>query len=312
MLSKINRGTQPRINAACKALLSYKSDGVENNTIDSVLILSRDLYKANPQINSYKKIPYQGPKPSFYRRATTDFDSEYLDPKGLGDNRILEIFDLDRDFGSKILPRTEHIQQFVGDEFPLLLNERLGILCGLSNFPLMFENGTAHDSTSNDVNGTDSPQNLFPGLGHQNEYTTEKLRSIGRAIFDLHLGLSTVFTNEKYLSLPSESLEQTICLFNNEREMIPLFMKRNFIYDCVLRYRGTMRGGVIHSTEEYDDTKMKIKEVTSIGSFYTMIGLLSVKFNRDEVLTKVVYGKIINGQTGLINLATESLTKLRA
>lgn len=42
-----------------------------------------------------------------------------------------------------------------------------------------------------------------------------------------------------------------------------------------------------------------------------MIGLLSVKFNMEDMLDKVVYGKIINGQAGLVTLATETLTKLR-
>lgn len=88
-------------------------------------------------------------------------------------------------------------------------------------------------------------------------------------------------------------------------------MKRNYIYDCILPYQGTTRRGVIHSSEKYTEKKKKIQDVTSIGSFYTMIGLLSVKFNMEDMLDKVVYGKIINGQAGLVTLATETLTKLR-
>lgn len=312
MLSKTNRGIQLRIRSASKALLSYTSNGAECNVVDSGLILSRDLYKENPRINSHKKIPYQGVKPSFYRRAATDFDSEYLDRKGLGNNRILEVLDLDKDFESKITPRTEHIQQFVGEEFPFSLNEKLSILCGLSNFTLVVEQKAEDGAYLSDKTSSSFPsQGLFPEVRTGEQYTTEKLRSIGKTIFDLHLGLSTVFTDEKYLSLPSESLEQTMNLFNDERKIIPLFMKRNYIYDCILPYQGTTREGLIHSTEKYTEKKRKIQDVTSIGSFYTMIGLLSVKFNMEDVLNKVVYGKIINGQSGLVTLVTETLTKLR-
>lgn len=312
MLSKTNRGIQLRIRSASKALLSYTNNGAKRNAVDSALILSRDLYKENPQINSHQKIPYQGGRPSFYRRAATDFDSEYLDRKGLGNNRILEVLDLDKDFEFKISSRTEHIQQFVGQEFPLSLNEKLSILCGLSNFSLVLEQRGKDDASLSDkISSNFSNQGLFPEVRAGEEYTTEKLRSIGKSIFDLHLGLSTLFTDEKYLSLPSESLEQTMDLFNDERKVIPLFMKRNYIYDCILPYQGTTRRGVIHSTEKYVEKKKKIQDVTSIGSFYTMIGLLSVKFNMEDVLDNVVYGKIINGQGGLVTLATETLTKLR-
>ena len=312
MLSKTNRGIQLRIRSASKALLSYTNNGAKRNVVDSALILSRDLYNENPQINLHQKIPYHGVKPSFYRRAAKDFDSEYLDRKGLGNNRILEVLDLDRDFESKISPRTEHIQQFVGEEFPLSLNEKLSILCGLSNFSLVLEQRRKDDGSLSDKTLYNfSSQRLFPKVKTGEEYTTEKLRSIGKSVFDLHLGLSTVFADEKFLSLPSEKLELTMNLFNDERKIIPLFMKRNYIYDCILPYQGTTRGGVIQSTEKYTEKKRKIQDVSSIGSFYTMIGLLSVKFDMEEVLDKVIYGKIINGQGGLVTLATEALTKLR-
>lgn len=312
MLSKTNRGFQVRIRTASKALLSYTSNEAGRNFVDSALILSRDLYKENTRINSYKKIPYEGLKPSFYRRAASEFESEYLDRKGLGNTRILEVLDVDKDFESRIAPRTEHIQQFVGDEFPLSLNEKLSILCGLSNFPLIFEQrGKNNVSKTDKISNNSTGEQLFPNLIEGEEYTTEKLRNIGKTIFDLHLGLSTIFADEKYLSLPSDSLEQTMNLFNDDREIIPLFMKRNFIYDCILPYQGTMRCGMIHSSEMNKKRKVKIQDATSIGSFYTMIGLLSVKFNKEDVLKKVVYGKIINGRTGLVSLATETLTKLR-
>ncbi|CUM51507.1 uncharacterized protein AC631_01891 [Debaryomyces fabryi] len=312
MLSKTNRGFQVRIRTASKALLSYTSNEAGRNFVDSALILSRDLYKENTRINSYKKIPYEGLKPSFYRRAASEFESEYLDRKGLGNTRILEVLDVDKDFESRIAPRTEHIQQFVGDEFPLSLKEKLSILCGLSNFPLIFEQrGKNNVSKTDKISNNSTGEQLFPNLIEGEEYTTEKLRNIGKAIFDLHLGLSTIFADEKYLSLPSDSLEQTMNLFNDDREIIPLFMKRNFIYDCILPYQGTMRCGMIHSSEMNKKRKVKIQDATSIGSFYTMIGLLSVKFNKEDVLKKVVYGKIINGRTGLVSLATETLTKLR-
>lgn len=312
MLSKTNRGFQVRIRTASKALLSYTSNEAGRNFVDSALILSRDLYKENTRINSYKKIPYEGLKPSFYRRAASEFESEYLDRKGLGNTRILEVLDVDKDFESRIAPRTEHIQQFVGDEFPLSLNEKLSILCGLSNFPLIFEQrGKNNVSMTDKISNNSTGEQLFPNLIEGEEYTTEKLRNIGKAIFDLHLGLSTIFADEKYLSLPSDSLEQTMNLFSDDREIIPLFMKRNFIYDCILPYQGTMRCGMIHSSEMNKKRKVKIQDATSIGSFYTMIGLLSVKFNKEDVLKKVVYGKIINGRTGLVSLATETLTKLR-
>lgn len=313
MLSKTHRGFQVRIRTASKALLSYTTNEAGYNLVDSALILSRDLYKENTRIISYKKIPYEGVKPSFYGRAATEFESEYLDRKGLGNTRILEILEVDKDFESRIASRTEHIQKFVGDEFPLSLKEKLSILCGLSNFPLILEQRDQTNRYKSDkVPNNSCSEKLFPNLAESEEYTTEKLRCIGKSIYDLHIGLSTIFADEKYLSLPSDSLEQTMNLFNDDRRILPLFMKRNFIYDCILPYQGTMRCGMIHSSEKHTKRKMKIQDATSIGSFYTMIGLLSVKFNKENVLNKVVYGKIINGRAGLVTLATETLTKLRA
>lgn len=313
MLSHVYRELKfLRTKIVSKAYLSTNNFNIGCKNIDPLIILNRDLYKSNAQVNSSKRIPYLGPEPSFYLRSSTDFESKYLDSKGLGNNRILETLELDKDFELSIQPRTDHIQAFLGDDFPLLLNEKLGILCGLSNFPISIKGKEKNTVTSSETKfNKDCPQKSFPHLSTDQEYTTEKLRSLGKVIFDLHLGLGTFFSKEKYLSLPLNDLEHSMNLFRNERLIIPQFMKRNFVYNCILQYRGTMRSGVIHASKEYEETRAKLQDVTSIGSFYTMIGILSVKFDRDEVVQKIVYGKIINGPRGLINIATENITTLR-
>lgn len=69
-----------------------------------------------------------------------------------------------------------------------------------------------------------------------------------------------------------------------------------------------MRDGPVHSLEEYEATKEAILNRTCMGSFYTMLGILYVKFDR-EMVGKFVTEKIVNGNLGLVNIAMDMMTK---
>jgi len=254
--------------------------------VDFSVVLTRDLFLSSGKLNSSNKVNYDGMKPGFYQRSATDFESQVVERRGIGNNRILERLQLDKHFPQTIASRLQPIERFVGEEYPLSTIEKISIICGLSNFSLEIP----------------SPNNK-----HKVYVETDKLRQYGKSTLDLHLNLETVFTNEKFLSSSIYELNHDIELFENS-SMILRFMKNNLMYNATIPFKGSMKLGKITNQEVDKVTKEKILNATSIGSFYTLIGLLCTKFNKQEVIDNVVLGKILHGPNGLINIATSEFT----
>ncbi|KAK6453775.1 uncharacterized protein RJT20DRAFT_131205 [Scheffersomyces xylosifermentans] len=281
---------------------SFGTSNIANENIVSVT----DLYLGNAKSNSSRRVTYEGMKPSLYTRSVRDFQSNCFERHSIGNTSILNALDQDRDFEATISPRTEKIQNFVGIEFPLSLKEKIAIICGLSNFHLdIRQQQTA--KTTPEENHLESKNATFPSQTVLIE--TERLRALGKIILRTHLDIETVFMNERYLSSPTNEIFDSLDFFDNEREIIPEFMKRNLLFTAILPYRGAMKWGAITEEHLLTETKNTILEQTCIGSLYTLIGLLTMKFNKNEVRDKVLLGKIINGRLGMINLTSETLTR---
>lgn len=253
------------------------------------LLLNQDLYEESQKFNSTHKIPYNGRKPSFYQRNQTDFNPQYL-RKGVGNLRMTELMENDQDFADLLLPRTESIQRFLGPTFPLLPREHLSIMCGLSNIELEFP----------------SPKPPFLALKNSLIIETDKLRNVGQSKIELELSLNTIFISQKYLSTSMAEIDYNIRLFGEYDVIIPEFMRKNLIYGSIFPFRGAMRDGPVHSPEHYDASREAILRRTSIGSFYTLLGILYVKFER-ELVERFITEKVVNGNLGLVNIAMETM-----
>lgn len=266
------------------------------------LLLKQDLYEENQKLNSSYKIPYEGRKPSFYERNQTDFIPQYFE-KGVGNRRMLDLMDHDLDFANLIESRTEPIQKFLGHNFPLLPREKLSILCGLTNIELEFLQ-SLKDRASSESNNSSFDLNHSPSVLIE----TDKLRKIGKSKVDLDLSINTVFISQKYLSTSTAEIDHNLKLFGDYDVIVPEFMRKNLMYSCILPFRGAMRDGTVHSLQEYEATKEAILNKTCMGSFYTILGILYVKFDR-EMVGKFVTEKFVNGNLGLVNIAMDMMTK---
>lgn len=272
--------------------------------LDSQIVLNRDLYKANRQINSNKKIAFRGPKPSVFDRSAADFESKYLDPTGLGDH-ILEFSEYDKDFQSAITERAQSIQTFLGEDFNLLVEEQACIIFGLFTFPVQFE----------EIDEFKNPQTLFPRMNAL-IYTSDRFRILGKSLFELHLNLATIFENGRYLSLPANEVAHRLHLTNNDT-LICNFMRNHLLYDSIQPYRGTFRAGLRDVSDpeirqEINLLSEKIHDKTCVGSFYTLLGLLAMKYDKTEVIDKILHKKILNGPSGIIKLLVNEITQSRS
>lgn len=258
------------------------------------IILNRDLYKYCTKEDRLKGTLADTFSESIYPRSVVEFKSEFLDYEDLGNTRILDAVKLDNDFKVKIESRIDQIQKFVGPEFELLMNEMLSIICGLSNF---------------DIEIIKKDQDILSQSNFASKTVTigsSRLRILGKSIYELNIGLSTVFASQRFLSLSSGEIESSLELFNDEKKLIPLFMRRNLLYNSIIPFQGAMRSGPIHSSDKLRTKKSKIHDATSIGSFYTMLGILVTKFDKDEIAKKIIQDKVLDGTHGLINIAMES------
>ncbi|CUM67468.1 uncharacterized protein PRCAT00005164001 [Priceomyces carsonii] len=267
------------------------------DNVDSRLILSNDLYFQNPRLNKGIKAPFDGPFPSPYSRSLVDFESIFLDWTELGSNKILEEVNIDKELRQKLQPSVDSIQEFIGERFNLLFNEKICVLCGLSNIMLDI------DSTSTAEINTNFP--------NRRTIHSTKLRSVGKYLFELHMKLCAVFSNHNYLSLSSEDIKYNLSVFKDETFLITEFMKKNSIYNCIIPYKGAMKNGPIYSLETYENARSKIRDETCVGSFYTLIGLLNTKFDHEMVTEDLIDKKIMKGPSGIISIASELMSKQR-
>lgn len=184
--------------------------------------------------------------------------------------------------------KTDVLNKFLG-ELAILEEEANYVLRGWANFETIVAPGNTNRS------------NTFHGatLVH-----SDKLRYMGKRMVKLHLDNNTVFIGNRYLSLPLIDIERDLDLFSDDSDLIPRFMRQNNLYQAVIPYKGTMRMGPFASKENYEKMRTKICDVTSVGSFYTMIGLLHIKYPHADV-GNFIRKKIVEGANGLVSIASK-------
>lgn len=131
----------------------------------------------------------------------------------------------------------------------------------------------------------------------------EVLRNLGKKFFELNSSISSVFASHRHLSSSHAELEYSMSLFLDHHSLICGFMKQNLLYDCVIPYRGVHAGGKI-PPEKIEQTRVKIRDDTCVGTFYTMLGVLLARFDRAQV-QEAMKSKIWEGNLGILKLATD-------
>lgn len=246
------------------------------------LVLSRDLFQANKQMTSSKKVPYQGPNPQLYGSSC---DSQYLE----NSQRINELFENYKEFPSIIINRASAIQTFIGPEFKLLPIELASVVYGLTNVIVSMEEETP----------LEKGQSVFPRSTAN--YHSSTLRAMGKSLFQLHLQLSVVFNHSnKHLTTPSDDLATRLNIIDNQAEIICGFMSRHFMYSSIEPFKSVKYD---KDPDIMSSRKKEIHDATCVGGFYTLLGLLSVKFKKQKVIDDILYGKVLNGPNGIIDLA---------
>lgn len=274
--------------------------------IDSLLVLSRDLFEESiePTITRETEGRLISSFPSY--KVSHNFNSDLVDDVKPELKSILANMKNNADYRAEILRRAAYVQSYVGESFPLLIEEKLTIMWGLLNFSLNF--GTAKkDPTmvTKEAVPFDNDLLLKKDLV---KIDADKLRLVGRNVYTLHLNLNSVFLNELHLSSSSAEIEYGIKLLQNEDVLIPSFMKQNLIFDCIVCSRSVNRGGVKYDKDVYEMKKQHLKNITSIGSFYTLLGILLFKFDKARVIDEIIKNKVINGPRGIMKIASDELS----
>lgn len=287
-----------RVNARWGKRICFRSYSQHNNNwADGQIILNRDMFKASGILNSNRKFPHESIKPLIYKRSATEFESDYWN----FDSTLQELLQLDKEFPFVIDTRFQRINRFLGDNYSFLTSEKTAVLFGLANLSINLEQG--HDDNKDF-------QNSFPKSTQPEFYETERLRSLGESLFQLHLGLSTIFINGKFLTLPANEIDKRTSIFDDKDSVICLFMKRHLLYESIPTYKGINRGVINKSQSPTDKAglKLRLQDKACVASFYTLLGLLATKFNRKDIVDNVLYTKILRGPSGIVNLFIRKAT----
>ncbi|KAL6450097.1 hypothetical protein SBY92_002039 [Candida maltosa Xu316] len=131
---------------------------------------------------------------------------------------------------------------------------------------------------------------------NNNIYQSETLRRLGQTKFHSQLLTNSVFINDRYLTANEAELVEDLENFDNDAILYE-FLKWNSLHQFSLINREVLISKRL-SQEEFNLKKMKLWKKTSIGSFYTLIGILLVKFKGD-VVNELLSDKVINGKRGI-------------
>lgn len=257
------------------------------------IVLARDLFLCNSQVNSTEKVSYQGWKPSFYSRGVTDFISE-TDTNGLwrqSDN-VFETIELDSSFRKHLQMRISPIEKFLGDEFKLSFHDLVCILCGISNQKLSL--GNEEKSALNQV----FTKILIDHI---------KVQNLGERFFNLHSQCGMVFADPHHLSASDAELRHSLSLLDDRKSIITEFMKRNGLYNCIIPFRSPTFGTPL-KPPELDEVHRQIKEETCNLSFFTLLGITVARYGTLEVLQKLWIPKILGTDQGILKIVTSKLT----
>ncbi|RCK63480.1 hypothetical protein Cantr_10201 [Candida viswanathii] len=130
-------------------------------------------------------------------------------------------------------------------------------------------------------------------------YCTSTLRALGRLRFRFCLLRSTIFVNERYLTASEVEVREDIAAFVNN-EVVYEFLKWNGLHLFSLLNRELLILKDLPN-EEFKEKKAMLWEKTAIGSFYTMLGILLVKYDEARV-NDLITNKIITGKRGIIDI----------
>ncbi|CAK7896072.1 hypothetical protein CAAN1_03S01772 [[Candida] anglica] len=209
-------------------------------------------------------------------------------------------------FLKEVESRTDPLKNFIGSQFPLSVAERMQVICGLTTLPSSMT-GYQRLVKKNDSGLQKSVDD--PPCSITNEYSSDHFRSLGRRIYEVQLRLIVFDSN--YLSMAAEDIENNFALFADPHSTIIPFMKRNTIYDCILPFKGTSDGKYL----DREERKVKqgiIRDTTAIASFYTLLGMLCLKFGTSKVAEPFIRDKIILGSNGIVNSLAESMSRTRS
>lgn len=264
-----------------------------------LIVLARDLFLANKLITSTNKVPLQGALSSIFDRSVKEIESGYA--AGTTDGgRLQNLLENSKEFPSMVNKKAHAIQSFLGPEFSLLPTELACVIYGLSNVRVNIGEEPAGQNQD--------PQCVFPESAITS-YDSNSLRKIGKSLFQLHLQLSVVFNNNtKHLTVPSTELAHRLRIVEGQMGLICDFMKRHFMYSCIEPFKAAnFDKDHLVLTSRMED----IHDATAVGGFYTLIGLLSVKFDKQKVIDEVLYKKVLNGRNGIVELATKQYIQSR-
>lgn len=206
-------------------------------------------------------------------------------PRIMKNERIKKVLEKkDKLLEERIRPRVVKLQQFVGDKMPLLTTELVSILCGSSDFSVI-------------IDGNDNKTSVFE---------SQKLRLLGKFTYNMARD-QLVFGDEQYLSSSLTEVQTSLTALNEDEKIIPLFMRKNLIYSSVIPFMGVMKYGLIKDTNVITEAKTRISDISAVGTFYTMIGLLVVKYGTKNVEEMLLGPKVINGNSGVLSIVTEML-----
>lgn len=268
---------------------------------DFDFILKDDVHAMNDYKPVNKGNNIVDKKPTFYKRSIIEFTGDRYE-KNMFLFNITDQLKI-KEFESDMVARSEPILKFLFPEFTLLVEETTCIIFGLNN--LRFPG----DKLSLGPQLGERPQKMFPEMSMVSDITTDKLRIAGKTFFDLHTKIGTVFMNEKHLALSSLDLERTIDAFTNAERVIPLFMKHNNMYNILSTPSSVKASPVLQSAQTL--SQKKLLDATSIGSLFTLIGILLLKYEKHEVSSHLINSKLINGPRGLLSIATDDLIQSR-
>ncbi|RLV86772.1 hypothetical protein JA9_001214 [Meyerozyma sp. JA9] len=297
---------RPFFRLSCRILVR---NYIKPSGIDSSLISSSDLHHGLGTFDTSDKV---GPIPASSATTSGYFDHIerlYSEEKlemhhtSVTTMPLIKKLESDPTYSSFLKPRMQKIRRFVSSNFDLSNRECLAIMCGRSPVDVHLDNQNPQPLNQEQATGINSKSTTA-----STAYSSEKLHSLGIAIMESYLTLTTLFTDESYLSLSSDDLQPIYELFC-DRQIIPEFMSLHRLDDCVVPYRGATRGAKLDSLEEYKTERTKIMNATSAASFYTLIGLLCVKYDQRQVAQSFILPTVLYGPRGLIQLATEKVTK---
>ncbi|RLV92390.1 hypothetical protein JA1_003236 [Spathaspora sp. JA1] len=134
-------------------------------------------------------------------------------------------------------------------------------------------------------------------------YQTALLRQLGKQTLLFKVYTSTIFSGQRYLTSSPYEISHDLSYFTND-SVLPQVMRRNGIYDCCVVDERLVSSERIEY-ERYLEKIEKVKDKTAIGSLFTLIGVIKVKYGDKEA--KSVCEKLVEGKRGIIEIAQERL-----